>query len=66
LVLTETEDGVGRRKDVQTLLVNSGIETRQKQDSDTVRPLPPAQPKTRRLRRTAQLETAATMPEVGL
>ena len=66
LVLTETEDGVGRRKDVQTLLVNSGIETRQKQNSDTVRPLPPAQPKTRRLRRTAQLETAATMPEVGL
>jgi len=66
LVLTETEDGGGRRKDVQTLLVNSGIETRQKQDSDVVRPLPPAQPKTRRLRRTAQLETAATMPEVGL
>ena len=26
---TETEDGSGRRKDVQTLLVNGGIETRQ-------------------------------------
>ena len=66
LVLTETEDGGGRREDVQTLLANSGIETRQKQDSDSVRRLPPAQPKKRRLRRTAQLETAATSPEVGL
>jgi hypothetical protein len=66
LVLTETEDGGGRRKDVQALLVNSGIETRQKQDTDAVRRLPPAEPKTRRLRRTAQLETAATMPEESL
>lgn len=66
LVLTETEDGGGRREDVQVLLANSGIETRQKQDSDAVRRLPPAQPKKRRLRRTAALETAASSPEVGL
>ena len=66
LVLTETEDGGGRREDVQVLLANSGIETRQKQDSDAVRRLPPAQPKQRGLRRTAALETAASSPEVGL
>ncbi|MDO7688034.1 MAG: hypothetical protein MUQ67_01640 [Pirellulales bacterium] len=66
LVLTETEDGGGRREDVQVLLANSGIETRQKQDSDAVRRLPAAQPKKRRLRRTAALETAASSPEVGL
>ena len=66
LVLTETEDGGGRREDVQVLLANSGIETRQKQDSDVVKRLPPAQPTKRRLRRTAALETAASSPEVGL
>ena len=66
LVLTETKDGVGRREDVQTLLANSGIETRQKQASEAVRRLPPAKPRKRRIRRTAQLETAATSPEVGL
>jgi len=66
LVLTETKDGTGRREDVQALLANSGIETRQKQSSDAVRRLPPAQPRKRRIRRTAQLETAAMSPEVGL
>ena len=66
LVLTETKDGTGRREDVQALLANSGIETRQKQASDAVRRLPPAQPRKRRIRRTAQLETAAMSPEVGL
>ena len=65
LVLTETKDGTGRREDVQALLANSGIETRQKQASDAVRRLPPAQPRKRRIRRTAQLETAAMSPEVG-
>ncbi len=66
LVLTETKDGLGRREDVQALLANSGIETRQKQASDAIRRLPPAKPRKRRIRRTAQLETAATSPEVGL
>ncbi len=66
LVLTETEDGLGRREDVQALLTNSGIETRQKQASDAIRRLPPAKPRQQRIRRTAQLETAVTSPEVGL
>jgi hypothetical protein len=66
LVLTETKDGLGRREDVQALLTNSGIETRQKQASDAIRRLPPAKPRKRPVRRTAKLETAAMSPEVGL
>lgn len=65
LVLTETEDGRGRREDVQVLLANSGIETRRKQASDAVRRLPPSQPTKRRFRRTASLETTASQ-DVGL
>ena len=60
LVLTETEDGHERREDVQVLLADSGIETRQKQASDAVKRLPPSQPTKRRFRRTASLETAAS------
>lgn len=41
LVLTETADGAGRREDLQQLLVGSGLETRQRQQTDDVERLPP-------------------------
>jgi hypothetical protein len=50
LVLTETKDGVGRRQDLEQLLAGSGLETRLRQLSDDVEPLPPV-----RQRRAANL-----------
>lgn len=41
LVLTATTDGVGRRDELEQLLVDSGLDTRRADEGDAVRRLPP-------------------------
>jgi len=41
LVLSATPDGAGRRADLETLLADSGLDTRRAEGPDPVRPLPP-------------------------
>jgi len=41
LVLSETNDGRSRREDLERLLADSGIETRSRDRSDEISPLPP-------------------------